>query len=84
LQIFTKFLYFEGFWLQNFVRILRVSELSESMFMGTWLNGKFGPAHLTKREYPRWIRNRAKYAQKMITVVIETFARCQLYRLLWP
>jgi len=24
------------------------------------------------------------YAQKMITVVIETFARCQLYRLLWP
>jgi len=32
LQIFTKFLYFEGFWLQNFVRILRVSELSESEF----------------------------------------------------
>jgi len=24
------------------------------------------------------------YALKMITVVIETFARCQLYRLLWP
>jgi len=24
------------------------------------------------------------YAKKMITVVIETFARCQLYRLLWP
>jgi len=23
------------------------------------------------------------YALKMITVVIETFARCQLYRLLW-
>jgi len=23
-------------------------------------------------------------ALKMITVVIETFARCQLYRLLWP
>jgi len=30
LQIFTKFQYFEGFWLQNFVRILRVSELSKS------------------------------------------------------
>jgi len=27
LQIFTKFLYFEGFRLQNFVRILRFSEL---------------------------------------------------------
>jgi len=26
----------------------------------------------------------ACYAQKMITVVIETFARCQLYRLIWP
>jgi len=25
-----------------------------------------------------------RYALKMITVVIETFARCQLYRLLWP
>ena len=24
------------------------------------------------------------YALRMITVVIETFARCQLYRLLWP
>jgi len=27
LQILTKFLYFEGFWLHNFVRILRISEL---------------------------------------------------------
>jgi len=27
LQIFTKFLYFEGFRLQHFVRILGVSEL---------------------------------------------------------
>jgi len=27
---------------------------------------------------------RSCYALKMITVVIETFARCQLYRLLWP
>jgi len=24
------------------------------------------------------------YALRMITVVIETFARCPLYRLLWP
>jgi len=24
------------------------------------------------------------YALRMITVVIKTFARCQLYRLLWP
>jgi len=24
------------------------------------------------------------YALRMITVDIETFARCQLYRLLWP
>jgi len=27
LQIFTKFLYFESFLLQNFIRIIRVSEL---------------------------------------------------------
>jgi len=31
----------------------------------------------------RWFTDTC-YALKMITVVIETFARCQLYRLLWP
>jgi len=27
MQIFTKFLHFEGFWFQNFVRICRASVL---------------------------------------------------------
>jgi len=33
LQIFTKFQYFDGFRLQNFVRILRFSELMWSKFI---------------------------------------------------
>jgi len=46
----------------------------------------------TKQNHAAWLFRQQEhynkyafcYALRMITVVIETFARCQLYRLLWP